>query len=64
MALSVSLVILLLIVVVLLIRQKAVKPVPALVCALLGFELASSRAAPAITKGVANLASVIAGLHF
>lgn len=64
MALSVSLVILLLIIVTLLVRQKAVKPIPAVVCVLLGFELASSRAAPAITKGVANLASVVAGLHF
>ncbi|MET9218671.1 hypothetical protein ABZX65_07795 [Streptomyces sp. NPDC003300] len=64
MALSISLLLVLLIVVVLLLRQKAVKPMPALVCALLGFEAATSRAALAISQGIANVANVIGGIHF
>lgn len=64
MELSLSLFLALLIIVVLLIRQKAIKPVPAVVCALFGFEAAASRAAPAITQGISNVVAVIGSIHF
>lgn len=64
MVLSVSLLLVLLIVVALMLRRTAVKPAPALVCALLGFEAAASRAAPTIAQGISNVANVISGIHF
>jgi hypothetical protein len=63
MALSVSFLLVLLIIVAVLIRQKLVKPLPALACALLGFEAAASRAAPTISQGISNVANVIASIH-
>lgn len=63
MALSVSLLLVLMIVVGVLIRQKTIKPIPALACALLGFEAAASRAAPTIAQGITNVAGMIGSIH-
>ena len=50
MALSISFVLVLGIVVVVLVRSKAVKPGPAIVCTLFGFFLASTSMAPSINR--------------
>jgi hypothetical protein len=62
-ALSISLLLVLLIIVLVLLRQKLIKPIPALVCALLGFEAAASRAAPTISHGISNVAQMISSIH-
>ncbi|MEV6007286.1 hypothetical protein AB0M29_10795 [Streptomyces sp. NPDC051976] len=63
MALSVSLLLVMLLVVGLMLRQKTVKPLPAVACALLGFLAASSKAAPAISQGINNIAQAIGNVH-
>ncbi|BAJ30612.1 MULTISPECIES: DUF2304 family protein [Kitasatospora] len=63
MALSVSAVVLMLVVVVVLVRRSTLKVSHALVCALLGFYLASSSIAPSIQQVTANLAGMLNGLN-
>ncbi|MFJ1752185.1 DUF2304 domain-containing protein [Kitasatospora sp. NPDC088134] len=62
MALSVSAAVLMLVVVWALVRRSGLKLSHALVCALLGFYLASSSIAPSIQQVTANLAGMINGL--
>ncbi|MBP0449458.1 MULTISPECIES: DUF2304 family protein [unclassified Kitasatospora] len=62
MALSVSAAMLLLVIVVVLIRRSGLKLAHAIVCALLGFYLASSSIAPSISEVTSNLAGMINGL--
>ncbi|WP_335940610.1 hypothetical protein [Streptomyces sp. PTD5-9] len=64
MALSISAVVLLAIVVFLLIRKSGLKAGHAVVCALLGFYLASSSIAPSISNLTTNVAGMIGGLKF
>ncbi|MDX3121587.1 hypothetical protein F3K20_20150 [Streptomyces scabiei] len=59
MALSISFVLLLGIVMVVLIRAKAVKPGPAIVCVLFGFFLASTSMAPSISRFMTGVADMI-----
>ncbi|KIQ63534.1 MULTISPECIES: hypothetical protein [Kitasatospora] len=63
MALSVSAAVLMLFVVWLLVRRSGLKLGHALVCALLGFYLASSSIAPSIQEVTANLAGMINSLR-
>ncbi|WP_282694158.1 hypothetical protein [Streptomyces sp. CC208A] len=63
-SLQISVVVLLAIVVFLLIRKSGLKAGHAVVCALLGFYLASSSLADSITTLTTNVASMIAGLKF
>jgi hypothetical protein len=63
-ALSISAVLLLLIVVFLLIKKSGLKAGHALVCALLGFYLASSTIAPTIRTLTTNVASMIGSFKF
>ncbi|WP_035847014.1 hypothetical protein [Kitasatospora azatica] len=62
MALSVSAAMLMLVIVVVLIRRSGLKFGHALVCALLGFYLASTSIAPSIQEVTSNLAGMINGL--
>ncbi len=62
MALSISAVLLMLVIVVVLIRRSSLKLAHAIICALLGFYLASSSIAPSITEVTSNLAGMINGL--
>ncbi|MFE0463794.1 DUF2304 domain-containing protein [Kitasatospora sp. NPDC058965] len=62
MALSVSAVMLMLVIVVVLIRRSGLKLAHAVVCALLGFYLASTSIAPSIQQVTSNLAGMINGL--
>lgn len=62
MALSISAAVLMLVIVVLLIRRSGLKLSHAIVCALLGFYLASSSVAPSISQVTSNLAGMINGL--
>ncbi|MFF5422698.1 hypothetical protein [Streptomyces misionensis] len=64
MALSISVVVLLAIVVFLLIRKSGLKAGHAVVCALLGFYLASSSIAPTISELTTNVAGMIGGIKF
>ncbi|MFB7912655.1 MULTISPECIES: hypothetical protein [unclassified Streptomyces] len=64
MALSISAVVLLAIVVFLLIRKSGLKAGHAVVCALLGFYLASSSIAPSISNLTTNVAGMIGNLKF
>ncbi|MCK8679823.1 MULTISPECIES: hypothetical protein [Streptomyces] len=64
MALSISAVVLLAIIVFILIRKSGLKTVHALVCALLGFYLASSSIAPTISELTTNVAGMIGGFKF
>ncbi|MEI5103667.1 hypothetical protein RB200_40730 [Streptomyces sp. PmtG] len=64
MVLSVSVVLLLGIVVVLLVRKQGLKTIHAIVCALLGFYLASSSLAPTIDELSTNLANAIEDIKF
>ncbi|MER6499422.1 hypothetical protein ABT218_08530 [Streptomyces sp. NPDC001455] len=64
MALSISAVVLLAIVVFLLIRKSGLKAGHAVVCALLGFYLASSSIAPSIANLTTNVAGMIGSLKF
>ncbi|MET9530675.1 MULTISPECIES: hypothetical protein [unclassified Streptomyces] len=64
MALSISAVVLLTIIVVLMVRKSGLKAGHALVCALLGFYLASSSVAPTIHSLTTNVAGMIGGIKF
>ncbi|MBY8341374.1 hypothetical protein LXH13_26010 [Streptomyces spinosirectus] len=64
MALSISAVVLLAIIVVLLIRKSGLKAGHAIVCALLGFYLASSTVAPTINELTTNIAGMIGSIKF
>lgn len=64
MALSISFVLVLGIVVVLLIRSKAVKPGPAIVCVLFGFFLSSTSIAPSINRFMTGVADMIGQIRF
>jgi hypothetical protein len=63
-ALSISAVVLLAIVVFLLIRKAGLKGGHAVVCALLGFYLASSSIGPTISQLTTNVAGMIGGIKF
>ena len=63
-SLSISVVVLLASVVFLLIRKSGLKAGHAVICALLGFYLASSSLSDSITTLTTNVASMIAGLKF
>jgi hypothetical protein len=63
-ALSISVVLLLLIIVVLLVKKSGLKAGHAVVCALLGFYLASSTMAPQIKDLTNNIASMISSVKF
>ncbi|MEV0320316.1 hypothetical protein ACIBKX_25555 [Streptomyces sp. NPDC050658] len=63
MAISVSVVLLLLILAVVFLRNGALKFSHALVCALLGFYLASSSMAPTIHDGLTATADIVSGLQ-
>lgn len=62
MALSISAAVLMLVIVVVLIRRSGLKLAHAIVCALLGFYLASSSIAPSIQQVTSNVAGMINGL--
>ncbi|MCX4672181.1 hypothetical protein OG453_36865 [Streptomyces sp. NBC_01381] len=63
MAISVSVVLLLVILAVVFLRNGALKFSHALVCALLGFYLASSSVAPTIHNGVTATADIVSSLQ-
>jgi hypothetical protein len=63
-ALSISAVVLLAIIVFLLIKKAGLKAGHAVVCALLGFYLASSTIAPTISELTTNIAGMIGGIKF
>jgi hypothetical protein len=64
MALSISFVLVLGILVVVLIRSKAVKPGPAIVCVLFGFFLASTSIAPSVNRFMTGVADMIGQIRF
>lgn len=64
MALSISAVVLLAIIVFLLVKKSGLKAGHAVVCALLGFYLASSSVAPTITELTTNVAGMIGDIKF
>lgn len=63
MAISISVVLLLLILAVLFMRSGGLKLSHALVCALLGFFMASTSMAPTIHSGLTATADLVSGLH-
>ncbi|MFJ3672677.1 hypothetical protein ACIPSE_40090 [Streptomyces sp. NPDC090106] len=63
MAISISVVLLLLILAVIFLRSGGLKPSHALVCALLGFYLASSDIAPTIHDGLTATADIVGSLN-
>ncbi|MBM7169629.1 MULTISPECIES: hypothetical protein [unclassified Streptomyces] len=63
MAVSISVVLLLLILAVVFLRNGALKISHAIVCALLGFYLASSSMAPTIHDGLTATAHIVSGLQ-
>ncbi|MDQ0785712.1 putative membrane protein [Streptomyces sp. B3I7] len=63
MAISISLVLLLTILAVIFLRNGGLKVSHALVCALLGFLLASSSMAPTIHNGLLATADIVSGLR-
>ncbi|MER7049197.1 hypothetical protein [Streptomyces jumonjinensis] len=63
MVISISVVLLLVVLAVIFLRNGGLKFSHALVCALLGFFLASTSMAPTIHEGVAATAEVVGGLH-
>jgi hypothetical protein len=63
-AISVSVVVLLAVCVVVLVRKGGLKAGHAVVCTLLGFYLASSSMAPAISELATNVARLISGIKF
>lgn len=63
MAISISVLVLLLILAVIFLRSGGLKVSHALVCALLGFYLASTSLAPTIHSGVAATADIVSGLR-
>ncbi|GAA2494688.1 hypothetical protein ACFW9F_30360 [Streptomyces sp. NPDC059506] len=63
MTLSVSIVLLLLVIVVVLVRKAGLNLWHALACILLGFYLAGSSVAPAISEVTGNIAATLSGVH-
>ncbi|MBK3568188.1 MULTISPECIES: hypothetical protein [Streptomyces] len=63
MAISISVVLLLLILAVIFMRSGGLKLSHALVCALLGFFMASTSMAPTIHSGLTATADLVSGLH-
>lgn len=63
MAVSISVVLLLVILAVVFLRSGALKASHAVVCALLGFFLASSSMAPTIHNGLTATADIVSGLR-
>lgn len=63
MVISLSVLVLLLILAVVFLRSGGLKVSHALVCALLGFYLASTSLAPTIHSGVAATADIVSGLR-
>ncbi|RPK87759.1 MULTISPECIES: hypothetical protein [Streptomyces] len=63
MAISISLVLLLTILAVIFLRNGGLKVSHALVCALLGFLMASTSMAPTIHDGIVATADLVSGLH-
>ncbi|GHE31121.1 MULTISPECIES: hypothetical protein [Streptomyces] len=63
MAISISMVLLLTILAVIFLRNGGLKVSHALVCALLGFLLASSSMAPTIHNGLLATADIVSSLH-
>ncbi|MEU7581135.1 hypothetical protein AB0B50_26435 [Streptomyces sp. NPDC041068] len=63
MAVSISVVLLLLILAVVFLRNGALKTSHAVVCALLGFHLASTSVAPTIRDGLSATADIVSGLQ-
>ncbi|MEU0989437.1 MULTISPECIES: hypothetical protein [unclassified Streptomyces] len=63
MAISISVVLLLVVLAAVFLRSGGLKFSHALVCALLGFFLASTSMAPTIYEGVAATAEVVSSLH-
>ncbi|MDQ0792341.1 hypothetical protein [Streptomyces sp. B1I3] len=63
MAISISLVLLLLVLAVIFLRNGGLKLSHAIVCALLGFLLASTSMAPSIHEGITATADVVSGLR-
>ncbi|MEV0173907.1 hypothetical protein AB0I00_22640 [Streptomyces sp. NPDC050803] len=63
MAISISVVMLLLILAVIFLRNGGLKVSHALVCALLGFYLASTSIAPTIHSGLTATADIVSGLR-
>ncbi|MCX4529298.1 hypothetical protein OG982_26990 [Streptomyces sp. NBC_01551] len=64
MTVNVSAVVLLAVLVVVCVKKGGLKAGHAVVCTLLGFYLASSSMAPAISEVAANLARLISGIKF
>ncbi|MFI9588271.1 hypothetical protein ACIHCQ_42300 [Streptomyces sp. NPDC052236] len=62
--LSVTPIVLLAVVVFLLIRKWGLRAAHAAVCALFGFYLASTSAAPALNDGLAKVTGLISGIDF
>ncbi|WP_210586101.1 hypothetical protein [Streptomyces sp. GESEQ-35] len=63
MAVSISVVLLLLILAVIFLRNGGLKPTHAIVCALLGFYLASTSMAPTINSGLTATADIVSSLR-
>lgn len=63
MAISISVVLLLLLLAVIFLRNGGLKISHAIVCALLGFLLASTSMAPSIHEGITATADVVSGLR-
>jgi signal peptidase I len=63
MAVSISVVLLLLILAVTFLRNGGLKPTHAIVCALLGFYVASSSMAPTIHSGLTATADIVSSLR-
>ncbi|MEU1127551.1 hypothetical protein ABZ371_29190 [Streptomyces sp. NPDC005899] len=63
MAISISLVLLLLVLAAIFLRNGGLKLSHAIVCALLGFLLASTSMAPTIHQGITATADVVSGLR-
>ncbi|WP_406296897.1 DUF2304 domain-containing protein [Embleya sp. NBC_00888] len=61
---SVSAVLLLGVTVVFLVRKSSLRPVHAIVCALLGFYLSTTSMAPSISDACMSFAGVVNGIHF
>ncbi|MFI5982016.1 hypothetical protein ACIBEA_14175 [Streptomyces sp. NPDC051555] len=64
MAVSISAVVLLAVLVILFVKKGGLKAGHAVVCILLGFYLASSSMAPAISELATNIARLISGIKF
>ncbi|MCF2532947.1 DUF2304 domain-containing protein [Yinghuangia soli] len=64
MAVSVSVVMLLGVTVVFLLRKAGLRPMHAIVCALLGFYLSGTSLAPSIQEAGTSFAGIVNGIHF